>query len=121
MAEKKLKIKPDLGGLVGSLSAKRNELTPSPMQKTIVVPEQEQGITPGAPETKTANKGGRGTVKDFEKIEYTRLSPKIPSELKTELDIAVARKNFKDKNGLVIKTIDEFVAEAVYRMIQQGQ
>lgn len=146
---KKSTNKPDLGGLLGSISENRKDIAPSPLQVVVPVESVSAGeisaVSEPAPEPitdtqdtpvkqkparntvvktekksipkDTIKKTGRPSVKP-EEVLYTRLSPRIPSDLKMDLDIAIARRMFSDKKGMVISTIDEFITEALQRMLK---
>lgn len=145
----KVSKKPDFGNLLETITTKREsgELPESPIQKVVpesevqqtLVTEMNEGdevsltheieavkevkqrkIQAKALSPEKGKKTGRPSVKIVD-IEYTRLSPRIPVDLKTELDVAIARKSYKDSKGMIIKTIDEFITEAVHRMIEKGK
>lgn len=146
---KKPTKKPDLGGLLGTITENRKDIAPSPLQVVVPVESVSAGEIPVVSESvpepikdiqdtpviqkpakntvvkaqkksipkETVKKTGRPSVK-LEEIPYTRLSPRIPSDLKMELDIAIARRMFSDRSGMVISTIDEFITEALQRMLK---
>lgn len=64
--------------------------------------------------------GGKPTLKK-DGVKYSRLSPNIPAELKLDMDTAILHGRYTDVEGQTIRYIDEFVAEAVRRMLTQKQ
>jgi len=53
-------------------------------------------------------------------VEYVKMSPRIPESLKTELDIALARKLFTDEEGRPITTVDKIVELALIRLLPKN-
>lgn len=128
MASTKKMDVPDISGLLGKISEKRHDLPKAPTQRVQVV--EEKPAEPKADETakrkhvKTAKHsveevrgvGGRPSVKK-EDIEYVKLSPRIPLELKRKVVDAINYNRYQDEEGNVIKTMDEFVALAIARLL----
>ena len=61
--------------------------------------------------------GGRPSVKQDD-IEYVKLSPRIPKELKQRVVDALNHERYRDDDGNVIKTMDEFVAFSLGRILK---
>lgn len=117
---KKMEV-PDVSDLLSKIGDSRNALPKSPLQEVKPV-EAITADTPIRQNVKTSkasapvNVGGKPTNK-MPEVAYVRLSPRIPAVLKEELDIALIRRKFTDDRGQPIRYIDEFVAEAVRRML----
>lgn len=131
MATKKIDV-PDIGNLLGKISEKREsgELTKSPIQAVHPV-----ATTPDAIESKNSNTpkpskpaavktqadagkspGGRPSAK-LEGVEYVKISPRISRQLKRRVDFAIVEERFRDRDGNLIKTLDELVAFALDRLV----
>jgi hypothetical protein len=98
--------KQDPRALLGNLVARNAEHPKSPIQEVRPIGDSrdaggERPSKMGRPSRKV--KGG----------EYVKIGPKIPRALKKEMDIALVNERF---DGVV--TIDEFVAEALRRMLE---
>ena len=117
---KKMEV-PDVSDLLSRIGESRGSLPKSPVQE--VKPVERIDVNTSVREnTKTpkpaatSNLGGKPTNKKTE-VTYVRLSPRIPAPLKEDLDIALIKRKFVDDQGQPIRYIDEFVAEAVRRML----
>jgi hypothetical protein len=124
--ERKMDV-PDVTSLLGKIGASREAVGKAPLQEVRPVQEPRTVLdvntskrknvqTDDSPTEAESNAGGRPTVKSKE-IKYARLSPRIPVDLKTELDVVLAHKQVVDAKGTPIRYIDEFVAEAIRRML----
>jgi hypothetical protein len=133
---------PDIGGLLGKISEKREEMPKTPVQTLQPVDEKaedkpvisktiktlksknsgalSQKNIDTAKQTKAEAKmrgtGGRPTVKK-NSVEYVKMSPRIPKALKKRVDIALIHERFVDKDGNAIKTLDEIVAHALEKLL----
>jgi len=70
---------------------------------------------PAAGARPMAAKGCRLT--DKETVEYVKISPRVPKDLKKRVDIALVYERFADKEGNTIKTLDEIVAHALEKLL----
>jgi hypothetical protein len=132
MATTKKMDVPDIGGLLGKISSKREELPKSPIQSVQPVPsevdenkavetaERKTVKTTAVEEKKVRGTGGRPSVKRDD-IEYVKISPRIPEDLKTLVDVALSTKRFRYKNGNPIKTLDELTALALARLFSKDE
>jgi hypothetical protein len=128
MVAKKINM-PDIGGLLGQISEKRDsgELPRTEIQRVQPVKDEsriavktakrENVKTSKEPASVGRSSGGRPSVKQ-EGIEYVKLSPRIPKALSTQAKIALAEERFKDKDGQPVKTLDELVALAFERLFR---
>ena len=138
---KKLDV-PDIGDLLGQITERRNDLPKSPIQSVQPVaekteiqekPEKRKAVsTQKSTAAVTAKRlngktgkaldggergiGGRPTLKRDD-VDYVKLSPRIPKELKKQVELALIHERYRDKDGNVIKTMDEFVALALNRLL----
>ena len=126
MATAKKMDVPDIGGLLGQIAEKRNDLPKAPIQSVQPVEDKQVSRTGGktpkqknqpVPEDRSRGIGGRPSVKK-EDIEYVKLSPRVPKELKKSVERALIDELYRDKDGNVIKTMDEFVALALTRLLE---
>jgi hypothetical protein len=116
---KKLEV-PDVASLLGTISEAQGTLDETPQQE--VQPVKRVSVnTPQRKNVNTAKEQEKGTIgKPTLKqpgVTYARLSPRIPVSVKKQLDIALIHGGYNDENGQPIRYIDEFVAEAVRRML----
>jgi hypothetical protein len=128
MVAKKINM-PDIGGLLGQISEKRDsgELPRTEIQRVQPVKDESRinvktvkrknTKTSKEPTSAGRSSGGRPSVKQ-EGIEYVKLSPRIPKALSTQAKIALAEERFKDKDGQPVKTLDELVALAFERLFR---
>ena len=130
MATKKLDV-PDIGGLLGKITEKREELPKAPIQSVQPVeekaaesknnntPKQQNGtpVNQPQPEPPPRGAGGRPSVKK-DSVVYVKISPRIPKALKRDVDIALIDERFKDAEKNPIKTLDEIVAYALDRLLK---
>jgi hypothetical protein len=111
---------PEISGLLSKISSKRTEYPPAPLQSVQPVLEEKSiaGNTAksGKGNTGKSTKIGKPTVKS-DGVEYIKISPRIRKALKKQMDIALAEERFSDDKGRLIKTIDEFVAFAIEKLI----
>ena len=119
MATKKLDV-PDIGNLLGKITEKRDsgELPKTEIQHVQPVNREKTGNSkPGKRENgETPKATGRPTAKR-EDVEYVKVSPRIPKQLKKRVDIALIEERFTDKDGRAIVTLDEIVAYALHRLL----
>ena len=116
--DRKLKVGNDTKSVISEFAARRAEFKSSPLQEVRPV------VSLSALERKNANTPkkedrppiGKPTLKQ-PGVTYARLSPRIPVPLKKQLDIALVNGGYQDEDGQPIRYIDEFVAEAVRRML----
>lgn len=127
---------PSIGGLLGAITenVKHQEAVPRQIvtpvkelkqENTKTVKQDALGEKPNlntqefnhlnSKEVKT--KTGRKTAKS-EDVEYVKFSPKIPVNVKFEASKAVLERRFTDKDGQVIKTLDELVSYALQKLLQ---
>ena len=106
---KKLDV-PNIGNLLSKIAEKRDEMPKTERQhvQPFKTAEQEN--------SETQKKGGRPTVKRDD-VEYVKVSPRIPKQLKKRVDIALVEERFIDKNGRPIVTLDEIVAYALHHLL----
>jgi hypothetical protein len=125
MATPKKMTVPDIGNLLSSIAEKRHDLPKAPIQSVQPVrdkpAEHKAGKTGKRENVKIADArvrgvGGRPTVKR-EDIEYVKLSPRIPKALKKRVELALIEERYRDEDGGVVKTMDEFVALALDRLL----
>ena len=121
---------PDIGGLLGKISSKREELPKSPIQsvqpvhseadenKAVETEKRKNTKTPTIEEKKVRGTGGRPSVKRDD-IEYVKISPRIPKRLKKRVEIALIEERFGDVNGHLVKTLDELTALAFERLFDK--
>lgn len=130
MATTKKMDVPDIGGLLGKISSKREELPKSPIQsvqpvhseadenKAVETEKRKNTKTPAIEEKKVRGTGGRPSVKRDD-IEYVKISPRIPKRLKKRVEIALIEERFRDVNGHLVNTLDEFTALAFERLFDK--
>ncbi len=136
--KKKLNV-PDIGGLLGKISEKREEMPKTPVQSVQPVKENMETKPSRNKAVKTLKRknadtakpavtekeikpraaGGRPTLKK-ESVEYVKVSPRIPKALKKEVDLALVHERFTDKDGNAINTLDEIVAHALEELLSEG-
>jgi hypothetical protein len=134
--KKKLNV-PDIGGLLGKISEKREEMPKTPVQSVQPVEEGAEAKPAGsktvktlksknsktakqaAPEVKPRATGGRPTLKK-DSVEYVKVSPRIPKALKKKVDLALVNERFVDQDGTSINTLDEIVAYALEKLLSEG-
>ena len=125
MASTKKMDVPDIGGLLGQIATKRHDLPKAPIQS--VQPMEIKPLERKADNTakhknvkstddRTRGVGGRPSVKKDD-IEYVKLSPRIPKALKKRVEVALIEERYRDEEGAVVKTMDEFVALALDRLL----
>lgn len=122
---------PNIDGLLGQIAQKRHDLPKAPIQSVQIVQDQpakhkdvktakQQNAQTTKPQTAEARGvGGRPSQKKPD-VEYVKLSPKIPLELKQKVVDALNYKRYQDEEGNVIKTMDEFVALAIERLLRNN-
>ncbi len=134
--KKKLNV-PDIGGLLGKISEKREEMPKTPVQSVQPVKESvtakpvrskavktlkrknSDTAKPAAAEVKPRAAGGRPTLKK-DSVEYVKMSPRIPKDLKKKVDLALIHERFADKDGNIINTLDEIVTHALEKLLSEG-
>ena len=133
--KKKLNV-PDIGGLLGKISEKREEMPKTPVQSVQPVEEGVEAkparskavktlkrknsntAKPAATEIRPRAAGGRPTLKK-DSVEYVKVSPRIPKALKKKVDIALVNERFVDQDGNAINTLDEIVAYALEKLLSE--
>ncbi len=126
---------PDIGGLLGIISEKREEMPKTPVQsvqpveedgeakpawsKAVKTLKRKNSNTAKSVAVETRPRGGRPTVKK-DSVEYVKMSPRIPKDLKKKVDLALIHERFADKDGNTIHTLDEIVAYALERLILES-
>jgi hypothetical protein len=133
--KKKLNV-PDIGGLLGRISEKREEMPKTPVQsvqpvdegveakparsKTVKTLKHKNSNTAkqATTETRPRTAGGRPTLKK-ESVEYVKVSPRIPKALKKKVDLALVHERFVDQDGTSINTLDEIVAHALEKLLSE--
>lgn len=128
MANAKKMDVPDIGGLLGQIAEKRHDLPKAPIQSVNPVgekPATRKAVEPAkrlnkkaeAPtDDRTRGVGGRPSTKKDD-VEYVKLSPRVPKELKKRVELALIEERYRDEEGAVVKTMDEFVALALDRLL----
>jgi len=128
MATAKKMDVPDIGGLLGKISEKRHDHPKTPIQSVNPVdekPAERKAVKTAKRQTdepahqvddRTRGGGGRPSIKK-EDIEYVKLSPRVPKDLKKRAEMALIEERYRDEEGNVIKTMDEFVALALDRLL----
>lgn len=124
---------PDIGGLLGTISKKRDELPKTERQHVVIAPDtekhestkmdkQENELLFSQKNKKTKDqenkKTGRPTLKD-EGIEYVRLGCNIPKVIRQKAGDAINYERFKTPDGTVIKTLDELVTLALAQLLKE--
>ncbi len=116
---------PDIGGLLGQIAEKRHDLPKAPIQSVqpIAVKTEIRKNVKTAKHTNVKTDddrvrgiGGRPSLKK-EDIEYVKLSPRIPKPLKKRVEQALIDERYRDEEGAVITTMDEFVGLALERLL----
>lgn len=135
---------PDIGGLLGKITDKRDKGELGITERQHVTPvktenqENDKAFTQKNEETeKPENKktekvlnvktlkrvkmvrtatGGRPTLKDRE-VEYVRLGAQIPKPVRQQMNDALNYERFKTENGEPIKTVDELLTLALERLL----
>ena len=129
MANTKKMDVPDIGGLLGQIAEKRHDLPKAPIQsvnpvgvkpatRKAVEPAKRQNKKAETPTTddRTRGVGGRPSTKKDD-VEYVKLSPRIPKALKKRVELALIEERYRDEDGNIVKTMDEFVALALDRLL----
>ena len=129
MANAKKMDVPDIGGLLGRIAEKRHDLPKAPIQsvnpvgekpatRKAVEPAKRQNKKVEAPpaDDRTRGVGGRPSTKKDD-VEYVKLSPRIPKALKKRVELALIEERYRDEDGNIVKTMDEFVALALDRLL----
>jgi hypothetical protein len=129
MATKSQMDVPDISNLLGQISKKRDsgELPKTEIQHVQPVKTEKPMNSDElmSKKVKTQNqsldgepKGPGGRPKKLmPNVEYFKMSPRIPVALKEELDVALARRKFRDADGLPITTVDAIVELALTRLL----
>lgn len=128
MASTKKMDVPDIGNLLGQIAEKRHDLPKAPIQsvqpvddkpaerKDVLTAKRQNVKTSKVSDEKSRGVGGRPSVKRDD-IEYVKLSPRVPKELKKRVELALIEERYRDEEGAVVKTMDEFVALALDRLL----
>ena len=129
---------PDIGGLLGKITDKRDrgELGVTERQHvTPVLPEKQENkktedhnnvkTLPRKPvsvlkrvKAETTSTGGRPTLKRPD-VEYVRLGAQIPKVIKQQMKDALNYGRFKTEDGLPITTVDELLTLALERLLKE--
>jgi hypothetical protein len=119
---------PDIGGLLGRIAEKRHDLPKAPIQSVNPVgekPAERKAVEPAQRQNKKAEAstddrtrgvGGRPSTKKDD-VEYVKLSPRVPKALKKRVELALIEERYRDEDGNIVKTMDEFVALALDRLL----
>jgi Ni/Co efflux regulator RcnB len=133
---------PDIGGLLGKISEKRDELPKTERQHVVTAPsteKQENAETEKQKNDKTFTqkndktftqkndktinqkntKIGRPSVKDKKNIEYVRLGCHIPKKIRQKAADALTYEKFKTPEGKPVKTLDELVTMAMAQLLKE--
>jgi hypothetical protein len=125
---------PDIGGLLGKISEKRDELPKTERQHVVTAPSTEKQENAEAEKhkndksftqknDKTINqkntKIGRPSVKDKKNIEYVRLGCHIPKKIRQKAADALTYEKFKTPEGKPVKTLDELVTMAMAQLLKE--
>ena len=128
MANAKKMDVPDIGGLLGRIAEKRHDLPKAPIQSVNPVgekPSERKAVEPAKRQNKKAEAstddrtrgvGGRPSTKKDD-VEYVKLSPRVPKALKKRVELALIEERYRDEDGNIVKTMDEFVALALDRLL----
>jgi hypothetical protein len=129
MATSKKMTVPDIGGLLGKITEKREAHPKTPIQSVQPVDEphvDEKAVKPASRHNaapapvrvaETRGIGGRPTLKK-DGIEYVKVSPRIPKYLKQRAEIALVEERFRDADGRVVTTFDELTTLALEKILQ---
>ena len=127
---------PDIDGLLGTIADKRAELPKTEIQH--VQPVGESMASPSEPtrdakpdvskagttgkqlpaSQEDASRGGRPSSKRPD-IEYVKVSPRIPKQLKKHAELALIDERFDGPDGKPIKTMDVLIELALTRLLQK--
>lgn len=128
MANVKKMDVPDIGGLLGQIAEKRHDLPKTPIQsvnpvgekpverKTVEPAKRQNKKAEASTDDRTRGVGGRPSTKKDD-VEYVKLSPRVPKSLKKSVERALIDEIYRDKDGNVVKTMDEVVALALTRLL----
>ena len=128
MANAKKMDVPDIGGLLGQIAEKRHDLPKAPIQsvnpvgvkpatrKAVETAKRQNKKTEAPTDDRTRGVGGRPSTKKDD-VEYVKLSPRVPKALKKRVELALIEERYRDEDGNVVKTMDEFVALALDRLL----
>jgi hypothetical protein len=124
---------PDIGGLLGTISKKRDELPKTERQHVVTAPsaEKQENVQTEEPkndksftqknaktEKQKNKKTGRPSAKDKDNIEYVRLGCNIPKTIRQKAGDAITYEKFKTPEGKPIKTLDELVTLALAQLLK---
>lgn len=127
---------PDIDSLLGTIADKRAELPKTEIQHVQPVGESTASLSEPTrepkPEVSKAGKtakplpasqddvsrGGRPSFKRSD-IEYVKLSPRVPKQLKKHADLALIEERFDGPDGKPVKTMDVLVELALTRLLQK--
>ncbi len=124
---------PDIGGLLGKISEKRDELPKTERQHVVTAPvaeKQENVKTENQLNDKSFSqknvktekqenkKTGRPSLKVGDKSEYVRLGCNIHQSLRKKAGHAITDGLFKTPEGKTIKTLDELVSLALTQLLR---
>jgi hypothetical protein len=134
MSTKKMDV-PDIGNLLGRIADKRQEQPKAVIQHVQPIDEESNKDnktlkrenskefkslrvkTLESQRIKEAPKIGRPSDKRPD-IEYVKISPKIPRDLKKQVDLALVIERLRDGDGNAITTLDGCVAWALELLIR---
>lgn len=116
---------PDIGGLLGKIAEKQKsgELPKTEIQHVQPIVNTEEEFKSLNSETLKQESGqtkrmGRPSVKSQD-LEYVKISPKIPKELKKQADMALVEGRFMDAQQRSITTLDELTTFALEQLLAQ--
>ena len=123
---------PDIGGLLGKITAKQSqgELGKTDRQKVVLVSDekQENGETKEQFNVKSFSQENAKTIKQEivktgrksrrqEGVDYVRIGAVIPKGMRQQMSNALTYEVFKNKKGEPIKTVDEIIQLALERLL----
>lgn len=123
---------PDIGGLLGKITAKQSqgELGKTDRQKVVLVSDekQENGKTKKQSNVKSFSQENAKTIKQEivktgrksrrqEGVDYVRIGAVIPKGMRQQMSNALTYEVFKNKKGEPIKTVDEIIQLALERLL----
>ncbi len=104
MATNKKPQVPDIGNLLEKITEKRDrgEIPKTEIQHVQPVSEKQMIL----PSLQPARKMGRLSSKK-EGVEYVKIGPKIPANMKFEIDMALVERRFTRDDGTPVRSIDD--------------
>ena len=129
---------PDIGGLLGKITDKRDRGELGVTERQHVTPvltekqknkrtEEQNNVKPLNRKTasvlrrvksESTSTGGRPTLKSPD-VEYVRLGAQIPKVIKQQMKDALNYERFKTEEGVPITTVDELLTLALERLLKE--